>query len=102
MVIILFRVLCVDSCLLVVQLHFSSAYKSFSWIYNKYTVNIGAHSSVVVKALCYKPEGHGFETWWSEWIFFNLPHPSGRNRPWSLLSLYRNEYQKQKNYVSGE
>jgi hypothetical protein len=23
-------------------------------------------SSIVVKALCYKPEGHGFETWWSE------------------------------------
>jgi hypothetical protein len=22
----------------------------------------GAHGSIVVKALCYKPEGHGFET----------------------------------------
>jgi hypothetical protein len=24
--------------------------------------NIGARGSVVVKALCYKPEGHGFDT----------------------------------------
>jgi hypothetical protein len=23
---------------------------------------VGARGSVVVKALCYKPEGHGFET----------------------------------------
>jgi hypothetical protein len=33
--------------------------------------------------------------------FFNLPNPSSRTRPWGLLSLYRNEYQKQKNNVSG-
>jgi hypothetical protein len=25
----------------------------------------------VVKALCYKPEGRGFETRWGEWIFSN-------------------------------
>jgi hypothetical protein len=25
--------------------------------------------SIVVKALCYKPEGWGFETRWGEWIF---------------------------------
>jgi hypothetical protein len=25
--------------------------------------------SVVVEAPCYKPEGHGFETLWGEWIF---------------------------------
>jgi hypothetical protein len=40
---------------------------------------------VVVKALCYKPEARGFDTRWGE--FFNLPNPSGRTRPWGLLSL---------------
>jgi hypothetical protein len=37
-----------------------------------------------VKALCYKPEGRGFDTRWGE--FLNLPNPSGRTRPWGLLS----------------
>jgi hypothetical protein len=38
-------------------------------------------------ALCYKPDGYGFETRWDEWIFFfNLPNPSGPIRPWGLLS----------------
>jgi hypothetical protein len=37
--------------------------------------------SVVVKALCYKPEGGGFETQ------LNLPNPSGRTRTWCLLRL---------------
>jgi hypothetical protein len=32
----------------------------------------------VVKALCYKPEGHGFETQTGEGNFFNLPTLSGR------------------------
>jgi hypothetical protein len=42
-------------------------------------------SSAVVKALCYKPEGRGFEIGLGE--FLNLPDPSGRIRPWGLLSL---------------
>jgi hypothetical protein len=46
---------------------------------------IGARGSVVVKALCYKLEGCGFDTQWGE--FLNLPNPSGRTRPWGLLSL---------------
>jgi hypothetical protein len=41
--------------------------------------------SVVVKALCYKPEGRGFDSRWGE--FLHLPNPSGRTRPWGLLSL---------------
>jgi hypothetical protein len=45
----------------------------------------GARGSVVVKALCYKPEGRGFDTRWGE--FLNLPNPSGRTRHWGLLSL---------------
>jgi hypothetical protein len=40
---------------------------------------------VVVKALCYKLEGRGFETRWGE--FLNLPNPSCPIRPWDLLSL---------------
>jgi hypothetical protein len=38
-------------------------------------VSIGARGSVVVKALCYKPEGRGFDNRWGE--FLNLPNPSG-------------------------
>jgi hypothetical protein len=45
----------------------------------------GARGSVVVKALCYKPEGRGFDTRWGE--FSNLPNHSGRTKPWGLLSL---------------
>jgi hypothetical protein len=43
--------------------------------------------SVVVEALCYKPEGRGFETGWGELICFNLHTPSSRTKPWGLLSL---------------
>jgi hypothetical protein len=36
-------------------------------------------------ALCYKPEGFGFDTRWGE--FLKVPNPSDRTRPWGLLSL---------------
>jgi hypothetical protein len=56
----------------------------------------------VVEALRYKSEGRGFKTRRSEWnflIYLILPVTPG-------LGVYsasnRNEYQKQKNYVSGE
>jgi hypothetical protein len=49
---------------------------------NKTIFYIGAHSSIVVKALCYQPEGRRFDTRWGD--FLNLPNPSGRT---SLLSL---------------
>jgi hypothetical protein len=45
----------------------------------------GARGSVVVKALCNKLEGRGFDSRLGE--FLNLPNPSGRTRPWGLLSL---------------
>jgi hypothetical protein len=45
-----------------------------------------ARGSLVVKALGYKPEGRRFERRWGE-IFKNVPNPSGRTRPWSLLSF---------------
>jgi hypothetical protein len=46
-----------------------------------------ARGSVVVKALCFKLEDRGFKTRRGESIFFSLPNPSSRTRPWSLLSL---------------
>jgi hypothetical protein len=48
----------------------------------------------VVKALCYKSEGRGFETLRGDFLF-NLPIRSGRTRVYS--ASYINEYQKQKN-----
>jgi hypothetical protein len=42
-------------------------------------------TGLVVKALGYEPEGRGFETRRGE--ILNLPNPSGRIRPWGLLSL---------------
>jgi hypothetical protein len=47
---------------------------TFDWsvgliIYILYRCYVGACGSVVVKALCYKPEGRGFETLWDELIF---------------------------------
>jgi hypothetical protein len=47
----------------------------------------GARGSVVLKALCYKSDGRGFETRRGECIFLNLPNPSGRTRPWGLFGL---------------
>jgi membrane-associated PAP2 superfamily phosphatase len=41
--------------------------------------------NVVIKALCYNPEGRGFDTRRGE--FLNLSNPSDRSRPWGLLSL---------------
>jgi hypothetical protein len=41
----------------------------------------GARGSVVVKELCYKKEGRGYETRWGEYIFLDLPDPSSRTRP---------------------
>jgi hypothetical protein len=49
----------------------------------------GARGSVVVKALCYKPEGHEFDIRWGK--FLNLPNPSGRTRPWGYSASNRNE-----------
>jgi hypothetical protein len=54
-------------------------------IYRIYRLHVGARGSVVVKALCYKPEGRGFDSRGGK--FLNLPNLSGRIRPWGLLSL---------------
>jgi hypothetical protein len=53
-------------------------------------------------ALCYKPEGRGFETRWSQWflsIYLILPAARG---PGVYSASNRNEYQKHINNVSGE
>jgi hypothetical protein len=61
-----------------------------------------ARRSIVVKALCYKPEGHGLETREGEWflsIYLILPAALS---PGVYSAANRNEYQKHKNNVSGE
>jgi hypothetical protein len=58
--------------------------------------------SVVVKALCYKPEDRGFETrWGNDFLssYLILPVALG---PGVYSASNRNEYQKHKNNVSGE
>jgi hypothetical protein len=44
-----------------------------------------ARGSLAVKVLDYESEGRGFETRYAE--ILNLLNPSGRTRPWGLLSL---------------
>jgi hypothetical protein len=60
-----------------------------------------ARGSVMVKAVCYKPEGHRFETRWGK-LFFSiyLILPSALD-PGVYSASNRNEYQKQKTNVSG-
>jgi hypothetical protein len=63
------------------------------------TFNTGLTHSVVVKVLCYKPEGRGFDTQWGD--FFKV-HSSTLG-PGVHSASNRNEYQKHKNNnVSGE
>jgi hypothetical protein len=68
---------CPHVCLIVVAV---------SWLFLfVFTLILGACGSIVVKALCYKPEGREFDSRLGE--FLNLPNPSGRTRSWGLLSL---------------
>jgi hypothetical protein len=73
------------------------------WIYEYKVKANGARFSVVVKALCYKPGGRGLETQLSKLIYFSilliLPAALG---PGIHSASNRNDYQKQKNNVSGE
>jgi hypothetical protein len=53
--------------------------------------------SVVVKALCYRPERHGFETREvNEFFSIYLIRPAAQG-PRVYSAFNRNEYQKQKN-----
>jgi hypothetical protein len=53
---------------------------------SKLIININLRGSLVIKALCYKPEDRGFDTRLGD-FFLNLFNPSGRTRLWGLLSL---------------
>jgi hypothetical protein len=68
----------------------------FTCTYGNNYLIIGTRGSLVVKALCYKPEARWFETPWKEWFFINLPNSSFRGKPWGLLASNKNEYQRQK------
>jgi hypothetical protein len=62
----------------------------------------GIQGSIVVKALCYKPEGRGFETRLGESIssiYLILLAALGTE---FYPASNRNEYQKQENDVPGE
>jgi hypothetical protein len=56
----------------------------------------------VVKALCYKPEGHRFKTSWSELIFSIYLILKAALGPGIHSASNINKYQKQKNSVSRE
>jgi hypothetical protein len=63
---------------------------------------VPAQGSLVVKALCYKPEGRRFETLWSEqFLLMYLILPVALC-PGIYLASIRNEYHKQKNDVPRE
>jgi hypothetical protein len=58
------------SCRTIAALSMTSQLNS-SFLLNDVSLHkmFGAHSNVIVKALCYKPEIRGFETRWNEWMF---------------------------------
>jgi hypothetical protein len=71
-------------------------------IFKSITVGTGARGSVLIKALCYKPEGRELETRWSELIFSMYLILPGALGPGVHLASNGNEYQKEKNKVSGQ
>jgi hypothetical protein len=62
----------------------------------------GARGSVVVKALCYKPEGGGFETRWSELFLTSYLILAVALGPGVYSASNRNMYQRHKNNFSEE
>jgi hypothetical protein len=60
-----------------------------------YTYNMvtrGTWSSIVVKALCYKAEGHGLETQWGEWLLLIYINLLATLHPGVFSAFDRNEY----------
>jgi hypothetical protein len=73
--------------------------------YNSILCNPGISLSrdrIVAKVLCCKPEGRGFELLWGEWIFSIYLILSATLGPGIYAASNKNEYQKQKNNISGE
>jgi hypothetical protein len=61
-------------------------------------IRIKGPGSVVVKALCYKPEGREFQTRLGEWFSMYLILPAALD-PGVYSASNRNEYQKQKKKI---
>jgi hypothetical protein len=67
-----------------------------SFILNNRINITGAHGNVVVEALCCKPEGHGFHSWWHLWFFFQIDVILRATLGPGVYSAFnRNEYEKQ-------
>jgi hypothetical protein len=60
-------------------------------------VEVEERGNAVVKAICFKPGGRGFEEFFS--IYLILPAALG---PGLYSASNRNKYQKRKNNVAGE
>jgi hypothetical protein len=63
---------------------------------------LNAYGSIVVKALCYKPEGCMFKTRWGEWFFSIDLIILAALGPGGYSVSNRNEYHKQKSNFSGK
>ena len=55
--------------------------------------NIGARGGVVIKALCYKPAGRGFDSRWCHWNFSVTYSYRSHYGPGVDSASNRNEYQ---------
>jgi hypothetical protein len=80
---------------------FLHAYKPLSIPLNRGIISCGgARSSIVVKALWYKPKGRGFEIWWGEWCLSIYLILSAEDTE-IYSSPNRNKYQKGKQLFLG-
>jgi hypothetical protein len=59
----------------------------------------GVRGSIVVKALCYKPEGREFESWLGEWLLSIYLILLAALGPGVYSASTRNKYQKQKKII---
>jgi hypothetical protein len=62
-------------------------------INSRIVVSSGARVGIVVKALRYKPAGHGFDSWWCHWNFSVTHSFWPQYGPGVDSASNRNEYQ---------